>query len=378
MDERKWKILSSEYLIKRPWLTARRDRVELPDGRVNDEYYVLEYPTWINVIAITEDGKIIMERQYRHAIGETRFEIPAGVVEPGEEPLAAAKRELMEETGYEGGEWSLLMTMAPNASSMNNLNYSYIAKGVRPTGTQHLDATEDLEVILMEKKDVIDLLQAGELRQALMIAPSTKPSTTAYCNQDYSFYRNNSMRFCRVIEETKDLDNQWFGKTFAKIIEGKYLTINITLANVVKDKTCWITIEIPTINNPFDFSNIEINNGICKPDYSYGISDPHLEPQRTGNAILNIWNERLYSTLDYFTEFRTVILIYNHILKRFVFFEEENDSYTIRNYEWEVNNKGHLIGRDTATGNHCFTWQPIGSRLSKVTKVPKSAIKFEL
>ncbi len=186
------------------------------------------------------------------------------------------------------------------------------------------------------------------------------------------------MRFCRVIEETKDLDNQWFGKTFAKIIEGKYLTINITLANVVKDKTCWITIEIPTINNPFDFSNIEINNGICKPDYSYGISDPHLEPQRTGNAILNIWNERLYSTLDYFTEFRTVILIYNHILKRFVFFEEENDSYTIRNYEWEVNNKGHLIGRDTATGNHCFTWQPIGSRLSKVTKVPKSAIKFEL
>lgn len=174
MDERKWKILSSEYLIKRPWLTARRDRVELPDGRVNDEYYVLEYPTWINVIAITEDGKIIMERQYRHAIGETRFEIPAGVVEPGEEPLAAAKRELLEETGYQGGEWSLLMTMAPNASSMSNLNYSYIAKGVTPTGTQHLDATEDLEVILMEKKEVIALLQAGELRQALMIAPLYK------------------------------------------------------------------------------------------------------------------------------------------------------------------------------------------------------------
>ena len=75
MDDMKWKILSSEYLIKRHWLTARRDVVELPDGRINKEYYVLEYPTWINVTAITKDGDMVLVRQYRHALGQTNFEI---------------------------------------------------------------------------------------------------------------------------------------------------------------------------------------------------------------------------------------------------------------------------------------------------------------
>lgn len=61
-DDRKWEILQSEYLIKRPWLTARRDRVRLPNGVINDEYYVLEYPDWVNVIAITKEGDFLMER----------------------------------------------------------------------------------------------------------------------------------------------------------------------------------------------------------------------------------------------------------------------------------------------------------------------------
>ena len=59
----KWKTLSSEYLFRRPWLTVRKDRLQLPDGRVHDEYYVLEYPTWVNVIAITRDGRFVMVRQ---------------------------------------------------------------------------------------------------------------------------------------------------------------------------------------------------------------------------------------------------------------------------------------------------------------------------
>ena len=67
----KWNTLKSEYLIRRPWLTARRDTVELPTGVVNDEYYVLEYPTWVNVIAVTADGRYVFIRQYRHGIGET-------------------------------------------------------------------------------------------------------------------------------------------------------------------------------------------------------------------------------------------------------------------------------------------------------------------
>ena len=77
-EDKKWKILSTEYLVRRPWLTARRDVAQLPDGRVNDEYYVLEYPDWVNIIAITKDGQIVMERQYRHALGNTCYELPPG------------------------------------------------------------------------------------------------------------------------------------------------------------------------------------------------------------------------------------------------------------------------------------------------------------
>ena len=81
----KWETLQSEYLIKRPWLTARRDVVKLPTGKIYDEYYVLEYPDWVNVIAIDENGMMLMERQYRHGAGILSTEICAGVVEKGEE-----------------------------------------------------------------------------------------------------------------------------------------------------------------------------------------------------------------------------------------------------------------------------------------------------
>ena len=106
-DSRRWKTLKSEIIVSRPpWLRVRHDEVELPDGRINPEFYVLEYPDWVNVIAITEDGKFVMERQYRYGLGCTCHEICAGVMEKGETPEEAARRELEEETGYVGGEWS--------------------------------------------------------------------------------------------------------------------------------------------------------------------------------------------------------------------------------------------------------------------------------
>ena len=83
MSEEPWKTLESKYLIRKPWLTARVDKLELPDGRIMPEYYVIEYPDWVNVIAITKDGKFVMERQYRHAAGITAYELPCGVIEPG-------------------------------------------------------------------------------------------------------------------------------------------------------------------------------------------------------------------------------------------------------------------------------------------------------
>ena len=170
-EKGKWKILKSEYLFRRPWLTVRRDCVELPDGSQNPEFYILEYPDGVNVIAITDDGQFVMERQYRHGLGKTCFEIPAGVIEKGETPLEAAKRELMEETGYGEGEWKEIMSVSGNTSTTNNISHCFVAKGVKKIGTQHLDSTEDLEVVLLDRSQVWDLMVNDQVKQALMAAP---------------------------------------------------------------------------------------------------------------------------------------------------------------------------------------------------------------
>ena len=171
---KRWEILETEYLIRRPWLTARRDKVRLPDGRVNPEYYVVEYPDWVNVIAITKDGDYEMERQYRHAVGMTCYELPCGVMEQGETPLEAAKRELLEETGFGGEEWEEILQITPNPSSMSNFTHCFVAKGVEQKGKPHLDATEELEVHLLKREQVLQLLRENQLIQSLMISPLLK------------------------------------------------------------------------------------------------------------------------------------------------------------------------------------------------------------
>ena len=165
--KRNWKVLTSEYLARKPWFTVRHESIELPDGRRIPDYYVFEYPDWVNVIAITKEGKFVFIDQYRHGLGETDYEIPAGVAEPDDASmLAAAQRELAEETGYGGGQWRELMVVAPNPSTQNNLTYCYLATGVERLGEQHLDATEDIRVHLFSGAEVRDLLESGRIRQA--------------------------------------------------------------------------------------------------------------------------------------------------------------------------------------------------------------------
>lgn len=170
----KWKVLDSEYLIRRPWLTARRDKVQLPNGTVHPEYYVLEYPTWVNIIAITSGGDFVMVEQYRHGLRDVFTELVAGVVEKGEAPLEAARRELLEETGYAGGEWEEFMVISQNPGSTDNLTHCFLARGVEKVTGQHLDATEDIAVKLLTREEVKEMLMSDRVKQSLMAAPLWK------------------------------------------------------------------------------------------------------------------------------------------------------------------------------------------------------------
>ena len=173
-DNMLWKVHKSECIFRSPWLTVNREEVELPNGKTLDDFYVLHYPTWINVIAITEDGQFVLERQYRHAISQVCTEICAGCAEEDEDPLTAAKRELLEETGYTGGTWTKLMTIVPNGTSMDNFCHCYLAEGVRKVSGQHLDESEDINVFLRSKEDVYQMLLDGEFIHSLMCAPLWK------------------------------------------------------------------------------------------------------------------------------------------------------------------------------------------------------------
>lgn len=173
-DALRWKVLASENLIHRPHLDAYKEKVQLPDGTVYDEFYHLHFSPVVCIVAETTDGKLILERQYRHAVQDILTEIPAGIVEKGEEPLKAAQRELEEETGYVGGEWHSLSVEYAQGGVQDNKMYGFYAKGVEPTGKRHLDTTEDISVYLINKEEVLGMLMNGEIMQAPLATPLWK------------------------------------------------------------------------------------------------------------------------------------------------------------------------------------------------------------
>lgn len=163
----KWKLLSSEYISQAPWATLRRDTCKLPDGTINDHYYVLEYPNWVNMVGITEDNKLLVIKQYRHAAEEIILEIPAGTIEEGEEPQFAAEREMLEETGYAFSKIEKIAELYANPATSKNITHTYLMQGGKKVQEQDLDESEDIEVMLVSMEEAKELLLQNKFGQAL-------------------------------------------------------------------------------------------------------------------------------------------------------------------------------------------------------------------
>jgi 8-oxo-dGTP pyrophosphatase MutT (NUDIX family) len=174
-DPKPWQLLSSRYLHREPWLTVRQDHVRLPNGAQIDNYYVLEYSDWVHVIALTPDKKLVMIRQYRHAIGKTYWELPAGVAEGKDGDLmAAAQRELLEETGYGGGQWDHWMTLSANCSTHSNRSHTFLARNVTCLAPASLESTEEVTTHLLPIPEARKIVLEGGVMQALNAAPLLK------------------------------------------------------------------------------------------------------------------------------------------------------------------------------------------------------------
>jgi len=166
----KWKTLSSEYLFKDTWFTVRKDVCEKPDGKIVDPYYVYEFPTWVSAVALTTDNKVLMVRQYRHAIGETIIEIPGGCVDDTDPDFQhAIARELMEETGYEFGNYEYLGKISPNPSTNTNWMHMFLATGGVKVKEQQLDHNEDIEVVPFTIDELKQMLKKHEIPQAMHV-----------------------------------------------------------------------------------------------------------------------------------------------------------------------------------------------------------------
>jgi ADP-ribose pyrophosphatase len=167
----KAKVLESRYAFADPWLRLRSDTVLLPDGRRLSPCTIFEYPDWVDVIALTADLNVVLVDQYRHAVGRIRTEFPAGAVEEAEVPLAAIKRELLEETGYASDDWHLLGSAPVNPVLQTNRIHCFLALGAKNIAAQNLDVGEAIRTHEQPLSEFLDQLEAGSLElPALQLA----------------------------------------------------------------------------------------------------------------------------------------------------------------------------------------------------------------
>ncbi|MFS0518559.1 NUDIX hydrolase [Nostoc sp. UIC 10607] len=168
---KKWKILKSKMVLAHPWCQVRQDEIELPNGKIIDDYFVSIKPDVAMILPITSNREIIFVRQYRHAVGEFFLELPAGNFDPTKESAElAAIRELTEETGYIPHEFKKIGTLYDKPSKDTNKIHLFLAGNVRKAGEQQLDITEEIEVILIPVESVLEKIIQGEIAVAGTVA----------------------------------------------------------------------------------------------------------------------------------------------------------------------------------------------------------------
>ncbi|MFW6251414.1 MAG: NUDIX hydrolase [Alkalispirochaetaceae bacterium] len=167
----RWKERRRERLLDAAVFSVDKSIQEGPEGR-SAEYFLLNTPDWGNVVALTTDEQgrecFVMVRQFRHGNMKVSLEFPGGVIDPGEDPKEATARELAEETGYTSEEFTLIGEIYPNPAFMNNVCYTYLARGLRRIRDQNLDENEVIDVELVPVDSITVDLQ-GSFFHAMMV-----------------------------------------------------------------------------------------------------------------------------------------------------------------------------------------------------------------
>lgn len=168
MTLKPWISRGRELLAETRIYRVFMERFVSPRTGLEGRYSVIDSPDWVNVVALDKLGNMIMVRQFRFASGEISLEVPGGMVDPGEDPLTTAARELREETGYRCERITPLGFIEPNPAIINNRAHMFLAEGCEREGELSLDEGEDIEVVAMPVAEVFERLHDGRISHALV------------------------------------------------------------------------------------------------------------------------------------------------------------------------------------------------------------------